>query len=257
MTARAGMETNGSWSFPDSLASQTLNEQQNKTNTNSGFSGNVAIVVVPIFFLTGLLGLLICRVLTKKGYRCTTESESVCEELVPDTEIEPHDNECNADTIGQVVHCIMKNPANVEALHAMVDNNKESANGPPSPLTPESPVTPSSPTGSPTKNNFHHLHTVGGAAGKSSCSRCNHRKPRSIKEFRRSRPGEVTVLSVGRFRVTHVDPKTRSSYQKELLPEPTEGANKINTTHSDDCEMPNSPTKLNEKEETEALQKVV
>ncbi|XP_078256200.1 RELT-like protein 1 [Rhinoraja longicauda] len=251
------MEATESWLFPDSLASQTLNEDHNQTNTNSGHSVSIAFVVVPIFILTGLLGLLICHVLTKKGYRCTTDRESVCEELVPETEIELHDNECNADTIGQMVHYIMKNPANAEALHAMVDNNKESANGPPSPLTPESPDTPSSPTGSPTKNNFHHLHTVGGAAGKSSCSRCNHRRSRSVKEFRKSRPGEVTVLSVGRFRVTHVDPKARSSNQKELLPVPPEGANMVNTTHLDDCEVPSSPTKLNEKEETEAFQKVV
>lgn len=60
-----------------------------------------------------------------------------------------------------------------------------------------------------------------------------------------------------RFRVTHVDPKTRSSYQKELLPVPPEGANKINTTHSDDCEMPNSPTKLNEKEVCKNIMQIV
>ncbi|XP_051896005.1 RELT-like protein 1 [Pristis pectinata] len=259
-----GMEANvvrESWSFPDPLASQTFKEEQNQTKTNTGHPENIAFVLVPVFFLTGLLGLLICQVLAKKGYRCTTDRESVCEENVPEAEIDLHDaSECNADTVGQMVHYIMKNPANAEALHAMLDNKLESPsspNGPPSPVTPESPVTPLSPTGSPTKNNFqgHHLHTVGGAAGKSSCSRCTHRKSRNTREFRKSRPGEVTVLSVGRFRVTHVDPKTRSSNQKGLVPVPPEGASgEVNTTHLGVQEVLISPGKLDAKEETEALQ---
>ncbi|XP_041924940.1 RELT-like protein 1 isoform X2 [Alosa sapidissima] len=43
---------------------------------NSGSSPEyVAFGLVPVFFLLGLLGVLICHALKKKGYRCTTEAE--------------------------------------------------------------------------------------------------------------------------------------------------------------------------------------
>ncbi|XP_069781075.1 RELT-like protein 1 isoform X2 [Narcine bancroftii] len=251
----------GSWSFSDPLGGQTFKEEQNQTKTNTGHPENIAFVLVPVFFLIGLLGILICHILAKKGYRCTTDRESVCEENVPEAEMDFHDgSEHNADTVGKMVHCIMKNPANTEALQAMLDNKLESPsspNGPPSPVTPESPETPLSPTGSPTKNSFQeHLHTVGGAAGKSPCSRCNHQKSTRTKEFRRSRPGEVTVLSVGRFRVTHVDPKTRSSHQKGLHHGPAEVARtEVHTTHLDDQEVPSSPGKLDTKEVCKRLER--
>ena len=32
----------------------------------------IAFVLVPVFFLLGLLGVLICHLLKRKGYRCTT-----------------------------------------------------------------------------------------------------------------------------------------------------------------------------------------
>lgn len=35
----------------------------------------IAFGLVPVFFLLGLLGVLICHALKKKGYRCTTEAE--------------------------------------------------------------------------------------------------------------------------------------------------------------------------------------
>ncbi|XP_059845008.1 RELT-like protein 1 [Hypanus sabinus] len=253
------MEANVSgdpWPIPDPLTSNAFKEENNQTKINTGHPENIAFVLVPVFFLTGLLGLLICQILAKKGYRCTTDSESVCEENVPEAEIDLHDaSECNADTVGQMVHYIMKNPANAEALQAMLDSNIQSPSspdGPPSPVTPESPV---SPTGSTAENNFqgHHLHTVSGAAGRSSCSGCTRRKSKSTREFRKSRPGEVTVLSVGRFRVTHVDPKTRSSKQKGLLLSPSEDANtEDNITHVGVQDVPNSPGKLDKKEEAEA-----
>lgn len=47
----------------------------------------VAFVLVPVFFIMGLLGILICHVLKKKGYRCTTEAEEVEEEEKPDEKI--------------------------------------------------------------------------------------------------------------------------------------------------------------------------
>lgn len=54
-------------------------------------SNYIAFVLVPVFFLLGLLGVVICHVLKSKGYRCTTEAhdgeEEKCEEEEKDLEL--------------------------------------------------------------------------------------------------------------------------------------------------------------------------
>lgn len=35
----------------------------------------IAYALIPFFFCLGLLGVLICHILKKRGYRCTTEAE--------------------------------------------------------------------------------------------------------------------------------------------------------------------------------------
>lgn len=51
----------------------------------------LAFVLVPVFFLLGLLGVVICHVLKRKGYRCTTEpqdgEEGRCVEEEKDLEL--------------------------------------------------------------------------------------------------------------------------------------------------------------------------
>lgn len=55
----------------------------NETASNNGAAGSdssthpeyIAFGLVPVFFLLGLLGMLICHILKKKGYRCTTDAE--------------------------------------------------------------------------------------------------------------------------------------------------------------------------------------
>lgn len=77
---------------------------------------------------------------------------------------------------------------------------------PNAPGSPTSPGSPLSPGAASLKHNCkgHHLHTVGGVIEKDVCSRCSHKRWHHIKpahkskEHRRSRLGEVTVLSVGR-----------------------------------------------------------
>lgn len=77
---------------------------------------------------------------------------------------------------------------------------------PNAPGSPTSPGSPLSPGAAPLKHSCkgHHLHTVGGVIEKDVCSRCSHKRWHHIKpahkskEHRRSRLGEVTVLSVGR-----------------------------------------------------------
>uniref|UniRef100_A0A4W5L9V7 RELT like 1 n=1 Tax=Hucho hucho TaxID=62062 RepID=A0A4W5L9V7_9TELE len=83
----------------------------------------IAFVLMPVFFLLGLLGVFVCHVLKKKGYRCTTEAEDeeeaarVAEEEKKDLEMSAELNnttysEGNNDTVGQIVHYIMKNEGN-------------------------------------------------------------------------------------------------------------------------------------------------
>ncbi|NXB54613.1 RELL1 protein, partial [Leucopsar rothschildi] len=189
----------------------------------------IAFALVPIFFIMGLLGILICHILKKKGYRCTTEAEEIEEEKI-DEKIEMNETiHENSDTVGQIVNYIMKNEANADVLKAMVaDSSVFEPESPLSPTSPESPVSPGTPL-SPGVVPFrhsckaHHFHTVGGVVEKDVCTRCSHKRWHLIKpaqkskENRRSRIGEVTVLSVGRFRVTKVDHKSNSKERKSLM----------------------------------------
>uniref|UniRef100_A0A8C2NLJ7 RELT like 1 n=1 Tax=Capra hircus TaxID=9925 RepID=A0A8C2NLJ7_CAPHI len=94
--------------------------------TNSAGNGHpeyIAYALVPVFFVMGLFGVLICHLLKKKGYRCTTEAEQDVEgEKVEKIELNDSVNE-NTDTVGQIVQYIMKNEANVDVLAAMVADN--------------------------------------------------------------------------------------------------------------------------------------
>lgn len=200
----------------------------------------VAFILVPVFFLMGLLGFLVCHLLKKKGYRCTTEAESRHEEeeKVAGEKIEmiEYVADGNNDTVGQIVNCIMKNEANTDAFNAMVADNSvfgdnsicpESPGTPGSPGSPVSPGTPLSPGATPTKHSCRglHLHTVGGVAEKNVCTRCSHKKwhimrpsPKVKEPKEPKKPRQVTtVLAVGRFRVTKVESKSKE--QKRLMSE--------------------------------------
>ncbi|KFP77890.1 RELT-like 1, partial [Apaloderma vittatum] len=207
----------------------------------------IAFALVPVFFIMGLLGILICHVLKKKGYRCTTEAEQIEEEKL-DEKIEMNETiHENSDTVGQIVNYIMKNEANADVLKAMVADSSvfepESPLSPTSPGSPMSPGSPLSPGAVPFKHNCkgHHLHTVGGVVEKDVCTRCSHKRWHLIKpahkskEHRRSRLGEVTVLSVGRFRVTKVEHKSNSKERKSLM--------SVTGVESVNGDMPATPAK--------------
>ncbi|KAJ1214707.1 hypothetical protein NDU88_002325 [Pleurodeles waltl] len=221
---------NPSGPFPDPLGSHGTDPE----DTAAGGSGKpeyVAYILVPVFFLMGLLGFLICHLLKKKGYRCTTEAESRHEEekKIAGEKIEMNESvaEGNNDTVGHIVNCIMKNKANTDAFNAMVEDNSvfgdnsicpESPGTPVTPGSPVSPGTPLSPGATPTKHSCRglHLHTVGGVAEKNVCTRCSHKKwhimrpspkVKEPKEPKKTRQA-VTVLAVGRFRVTKVESKS-------------------------------------------------
>ncbi|XP_034425115.1 RELT-like protein 1 isoform X2 [Hippoglossus hippoglossus] len=214
----------------------------------------IAFILVPTFFLLGLLGVVICHVLKRKGYRCTTEAQEdddVFEEKDPEMGEEMNDTLSeNNDTVGQIVHYIMKNEANSDALKAMVRENSVDSDGPPltptSPGTPTPPTTPISPGAPPgaAKHTCNHLHTIGGPGGhKNICTRCSQKKwpllrrPSARKsENRRSHYGEVTVLAVGRFRVTKCERPTRE--RRTLLISDSNGS------------VPTSPTEVEPKSRT-------
>ncbi|KAM8908064.1 RELT-like protein 2 isoform 2-T5 [Spinachia spinachia] len=155
----------------------------------------IIFVVVFLFFLTGLFGFLVCHQLKKKGYRCRTgdiDDEEEEEKLGKTA-----DDEDDQDTVEQILKCIIKNEANMEAFNEMFGNHvhhdprlrKESVGSVPP-----------------------HHHTVHSGTEHNSCHLCA--QVRSKKARRQSRtprskqrPGEQTVFSVGRFRVTHTDKK--------------------------------------------------
>lgn len=158
-------------------------------------------LVVFLFFVTGLLGFLICHLLKKKGYRCRTgdmdDDEEEEEKLGGNADDEDEENQ---DTVEQILKCIIENEANMEAFNEMLGNQnicvrhdprlrKESIGGIPP-----------------------HHHTVHSGTDHNSCHLCA--QVRSKKGRRQSRtprskqrPGEQTVFSVGRFRVIHTDKK--------------------------------------------------
>lgn len=198
----------------------------------------IAFVLVPFFFLLGLLGMLICHILKKRGYRCTTAAEqrqeeeeaAEAEKLARDLEDDQDGNdtfsEGNNDTVGQIVHYIMKNEANSDALKAMVHHNSVDSDGPVTPNSPDSPAPPLTPVspgapGAPAaaalgKHTCSHLHTISGTGGHMNmCNRCNQKKwplMRKPPGRKASRPphSEVTVLAVGRFRVTKATRERRT-----------------------------------------------
>ncbi|KAM4709255.1 RELT-like protein 1 [Discoglossus pictus] len=237
------------WRVARSAESDVQASPSPKNTEGSSHPEYIAFVLVPVFFVMGLLGVLICHILKKKGYRCTTEAEHAEMEKVAAESIEMNESivDSNNDTVGQIVNYIMKNEANADVLKAMVadssmigdtsvfdpespttPNTPGSPTTPNSPMSPTTPYSPTSPSGTPSKHTCrgNHFHTVGGVAEK--CTRCTNKRwhliksPPKHKEPRKPRQA-VTVLSVGRFRVTKVEPKSKE--RKRLMSGGTEVKN--------------------------------
>nr|XP_021403756.1 RELT-like protein 2 [Lonchura striata domestica] len=177
----------------------------------------VVFLLVLVFFIMGLVGFLICHVLKKKGYRCRTFRD----DLDPDDkdeveELQDDEAEKNDDTVEKIVKIIIQNEANVEALKEMLGENEEMPVPVPS-LCPHS----SSQDGGPP-----HHHTVHLGSTQAPCIHCSRRKRHPLQRQGRSKegksrmhPGETTVFSVGRFRVTHIGKKPSVQEQQDgVLP---------------------------------------
>ncbi|KAM9849445.1 RELT-like protein 2 [Aulostomus maculatus] len=172
--------------------------------TELGGSGDapppyMLFLVVFFFFLTGLLGFLICHLLKKKGYRCRTgdiNDEDEEDKLRGNAD---DDDEENQDTVEQILKCIIENEANMEAFNEMLGSHNVCVRHDPR-------LRKESLAGVPP-----HHHTVHSGSDNSChlCAQIRSKKGRRQSRTSRfkQRPGEQTVLSVGRFRVTHTDKK--------------------------------------------------
>ncbi|KAM6145537.1 tumor necrosis factor receptor superfamily member 19L [Phoenicopterus ruber ruber] len=169
------------------------------------------LTIVPVFCAMGLLGILVCNLLKKKGYHCTASKDPQPGGTGPSSICQLED--ANEDTIGVLVRLITEKKENAAALEELLkEHHSQQLMPPPSCTPPNKPhLLPQFP---PACRHQQHLHTVQGPA---PCARCGQKKwPEVLPSLRATkvpapggRPGEVTILSIGRFRVSRI-PEMRS-----------------------------------------------
>uniref|UniRef100_A0A8C5PLC7 RELT like 2 n=1 Tax=Leptobrachium leishanense TaxID=445787 RepID=A0A8C5PLC7_9ANUR len=181
--------------------------EEEKKDAASQQSPYMLFLLVFVFFGTGLIGFLICHVLKKKGYRCRTSPEDLDTEIKEalSVDLENEDEISNEDTVERIVKCIIQNEANAEALKEMLGENEQEAPSIPN-LCPHRESQDAGPS---------HHHTVHLGSNLAPCIHCTRKKRSLLHRMGRSKdsrgkihPGEVTVFSVGRFRVTHIGKKS-------------------------------------------------
>ncbi|XP_031429564.1 tumor necrosis factor receptor superfamily member 19L isoform X2 [Clupea harengus] len=207
--------------------------------------------LVPIFCIMGLLGILICNLLKKKGYRCTADKEGGNEETATP---QKESNACpyivddpNEDTISVLVRLITEKKENAAALEELLleYESKQMAVNKASSIKF---------AGLPNLAQFHslpqmcphqHLHTINGLAPRSGtcCSRCSQKKwpelllPPHIDTHKTSSPPastplprECTILSVGRFQVAQIPEQKGVSV--ETTPVESSDTDSVDTSHT-------------------------
>ncbi|KAM3933926.1 tumor necrosis factor receptor superfamily member 19L [Leptodactylus fuscus] len=221
-------------SKPEHKASQNSTHKGGKEDSGTQYA---VLAIVPVFCMMGLSGILLCNILKKKGYRCT--SQKVDEEATPEKDanilLEENGNE---DTIGVLVRLITEKKENAVALEELLkeyQNKQTSTMGNKSPqnklhLLPQMPNL---------CKHQHHLHTIQGPVSRSStcCTRCSQKKwpevispPQSVvgpnnngKNSRTSAKaalGEITILSVGRFRVARIPEQKPNPSEMKSVSDP-------------------------------------
>uniref|UniRef100_A0A8C6XDB8 RELT TNF receptor n=1 Tax=Naja naja TaxID=35670 RepID=A0A8C6XDB8_NAJNA len=178
------------------------------------------LAIVPVFCIMGLLGILFCNLLMKKGYHCMAQKETDEEATKSDR------TDANEDTIGVLVRLITEKKENAAVLEEMLKeyHSKQLTQPIYKPvnklhLLPQIPHI---------CRHQHHLHTIQGLAMRSgpSCTRCSQKKwPEVLRATeavstsvlpgsyapKPPRPGEITILSVG-------SPKAADDCQPTLVP---------------------------------------
>ncbi|XP_022539340.2 RELT-like protein 2 [Astyanax mexicanus] len=156
-------------------------------------------ILVFCFFITGLLGFIFCHVLKDRGYRCRT-GEPEDEESKNTYGTENYDDDDNEDTVERILKCIIENEANMEAFSEMLGNQTPPAHHNLRFLRKESVWSIPS---------HHHTIHMGDLNFCHHCGRGHAKKTQCrTNMIRTRRAGEQTVLSVGRFRVTHMEKKS-------------------------------------------------
>ncbi|NXU69350.1 TR19L factor, partial [Horornis vulcanius] len=156
------------------------------------------LTIVPVFCAMGLLGILVCNLLKKRGYHCTASKEPQPGGTGPSSIYQLED--ANEDTIGVLVRLITEKKENAAALEELLKEHQRQQLMPPScaPLN-KLHLLPQFP---PACHHQQHLHTVQGPA---PCTRCSQKWPEvlpSLSATKAPKPGahpsEVTILSIGR-----------------------------------------------------------
>ncbi|KAM8977693.1 tumor necrosis factor receptor superfamily member 19L [Pelodytes ibericus] len=213
-------------------ATSPSDDKKPVNGTQAGVKGDsgteyAVLAIVPVFCMMGLLGIFLCNLLKKKGYHCTAQKELDEEGSLPEKNgIDPAcllEENANEDTIGVLVRLITEKKENAGALEELLKDyhSKQlspSMNKPPQKLhlLPQMPQLCS---------HQHHLHTIQSLASKPGpcCSRCSQKKWTDVLVPYESAPavnasgaktskltakggraGEITILSVGRFRVARI-----------------------------------------------------
>ncbi|NXW54485.1 TR19L factor, partial [Eurystomus gularis] len=169
------------------------------------------LTIVPVFCTMGLLGILFCNLLKKKGYHCTASKDPQPGGTGPSSIYQLED--ANEDTIGVLVRLITEKKENAAALEELLKEHHSQQLMPPLSGTPSDKLhlLPQFPL---TCRHQQHLHTVQGPA---PCTRCSQKKwPEVLPSLSATKvsktkghPSEVTILSIGRFRVSQI-PEMRS-----------------------------------------------
>ncbi|XP_038015468.1 tumor necrosis factor receptor superfamily member 19L [Motacilla alba alba] len=174
------------------------------------------LTIVPVFCAMGLLGILVCNLLKKKGYHCTASKEPQPGGTGASSIYQLED--ANEDTIGVLVRLITEKKENAAALEELLKEHQRQQLMPPSyaPLN-KLHLLPQFP---PACHHQQHLHTVQGPA---PCARCSQKWPEVLPSLGAAKvpkpgahPSEVTILSIGRFRVSRI-PEVRSEAGGEPL----------------------------------------
>ncbi|NWT94841.1 TR19L factor, partial [Urocynchramus pylzowi] len=165
------------------------------------------LAIVPVFCAMGLLGILVCNLLKKKGYHCTASKEPQPGGAGASSIYQLED--ANEDTIGVLVRLITEKKENAAALEELLKEHQRQQLMPPScaPLA-KLHLLPQFPPACQHQQQ-QHLHTLQGPA---PCARCGHKWPEvpppplgATKAPKPgARPSEVTILSIGRFRVSRI-----------------------------------------------------
>ncbi|KAI4581254.1 hypothetical protein MJG53_020842, partial [Ovis ammon polii x Ovis aries] len=216
------------------------------------------IAIVPIFCLMGLLGILVCNLLKRKGYHCTAQKE------VGPGPGGGGSGEPTRGSSGEARGPVLAQPSsaweqlpteNAAALEELLKeyHSRQLVQTGHRPLPRLSPGPPSMPHVCPHRQ---HLHTVQGPASLSGpcCSRCSQKKwpevllspeaaaattpaprllPNPARTPKAGRQGEITILSVGRFRVARIPEQRVSSVGSEVKT--------IMEAGPSGSELPNSP----------------